>query len=152
MIQQPAHLAARKIGINDQAGFALDHLLMPGPLQILAEVRGAPVLPHDGVTDWFAGAAVPQDRGLALVGDANGRQIARFDPSPGQRRAGDLKLTGPDLARVMLHPPGLGENLLKLLLCGGADGASMLKDNRPGARCPLIQRQNERHRRALQEG
>ena len=80
----------------------------------------------------------PQDRGLALVGDANGRQIARFDPSPGQRRAGDLKLTGPDLARVMLHPPGLGENLLKLLLCGGADSASMLKDNRPGTRCPLI--------------
>src|ERR1035441_3911702 len=131
MIQQPAHLAARKISVNDQAGFALDQVLMAGPLQLIAEAGGAPVLPHDGVMDRFAGGAVPQNRGLALVGDANGRKIARLDSAPGQCRAGDFKLAGPDLAGVMLHPPGEGENLLKLLLRGSADGASMLKDNRP---------------------
>jgi hypothetical protein len=45
--------------------------------QLGAQRLGAAVLPDDGVVDRLAGAAVPQHRGLALVGDADGGDVAR---------------------------------------------------------------------------
>ena len=39
-------------------------------------LRGAPVLPDDGVVDRLAGRPVPDDRRLALVGDADGGDVA----------------------------------------------------------------------------
>ena len=54
-------------------------------LQPLAEVGGAAVLPDDRVVDRLAGLAVPDDRRLALVGDADRgdrrRAAARARPS-----------------------------------------------------------------------
>ena len=100
--------------------------------------------------NWLAGASVPQDRGLALVGDPDCREVASLEPGLGQRSVGYLDLAGLKLARVVLDPSGLGKYLLKLLLPRGADGASMVKDNRARTGCPLIQNQNERHRQAIQ--
>ena len=43
----------------------------PSRLQLIAEVGRAPVLPDDRVVDRLAGVAIPHDRRLALVGDAD---------------------------------------------------------------------------------
>jgi hypothetical protein len=78
----------------------------------------------------LAGGAVPQHRGFALVGDANG-QLARTG-----RRAKLLQcllrhgtLRRPDLIGVVLHPAGLGKNLAEFLLRRGHGLASLVKHN-----------------------
>ena len=59
----------------------------PAAFSCGADRRGAPVLPDDGVADRAAVGPVPQHRGLALVGDADGGDpLARRRPS-GRRRA-----------------------------------------------------------------
>ena len=48
----------------------------------LAQRRGAAVLPDDGVVDRLAGGAVPDTRGLALIGDADAGDVARPRAAP----------------------------------------------------------------------
>ena len=43
------------------------------PPQPLADIGRPPVLPDDGAVDRLAGLTVPDDCGLALIGDANAR-------------------------------------------------------------------------------
>ena len=59
----------------------------PARAQRVADVGGAPVLPDDGVVDRLAGGAVPDDGGLALIGDADAGDVlgARARPSPSPR-------------------------------------------------------------------
>ena len=47
--------------------------------EALAIVRGAAVLPHDGVVDGLARGGIPNDGGLALVGDPEGTNFMRLD-------------------------------------------------------------------------
>ena len=62
---------------------------MPGCAQLVAEGRRAAVLPDDGVGERAPGRALPEHRGLALVGDADGRDVGGADPGLGQAlRAG----------------------------------------------------------------
>ena len=72
--------------------------------------RGAAVLPDDGVVDRPAGRAVPHDRGLALVGDAERGDVrARSAPALRQRvahgRDASSTRSPPDRARPS---PGAG--------------------------------------------
>ena len=46
-------------------------------LEARAEIRRAPVLPDDGAVHGTAAGAVPQQGGLALIGDADGDDVAR---------------------------------------------------------------------------
>ena len=86
VVEDPADLAAGEIRVDEQAGLALDQRRScPSRLQPLAELGGAPILPDDGVVDRLAGLAVPDDRRLALVGDADGGDVARPQARP--RRA-----------------------------------------------------------------
>ena len=48
----------------------------PCCFELLAESGGAAILPDDGVVDGLAGGAVPDDGGFALVGDADGGDVA----------------------------------------------------------------------------
>src|SRR5580693_6825610 len=45
-------------------------------LELTAESGGAAILPDNGVVDRFAGCAVPNDSGLALVSDADRGDVA----------------------------------------------------------------------------
>src|SRR5690606_36745631 len=73
------------------------------------------VLPDDGGAERLAGPFVPEDDGLALVGDADGDDLLR---AAGLLHAGTGAMEGeaPDLVRVMLDPAGAGIFLLQLLL------------------------------------
>ena len=57
--------------------------------ELLAESGGAAILPDDGVVDGLAGCAVPDDGGFALVGDADGGNVAWLCVGFGKSFQGD---------------------------------------------------------------
>src|SRR5256885_2799514 len=118
---------------------------MACPLQFLAKSGRSTVLPDNRVVDRLAGPAVPNHRGLALVRDADGRDLASTQPRLGQCRAGDRDLRAPNFARIMLHPTGLWEELLELPLRDGADRAGVVKDDGTGTGRSLVQCQDDGH-------
>ncbi len=71
MIQNPSDFGGGKIGIEQQAGLAAEFRLGVGAVQFPAAIRGATVLPYDSIVNGRAAAAIPQDSGLALIGDAD---------------------------------------------------------------------------------
>src|SRR6185295_17933312 len=103
-VEQPGKLGAGKVRVEDEPGLLPEERLEAALLQRLARRRGAPVLPDDGVAERLAGAAVPEQGGLALVGDADRGDVAGGDARLRDRlaRRGELRL--PDLARVVLDP------------------------------------------------
>ena len=75
VVQQPRDLGAAEVGIDHQAGALAHQALGAHLLQLGALRRGTPVLPDDGVVDRLAGLPVPDDGGLALVGDADAHHV-----------------------------------------------------------------------------
>ncbi len=93
VVEQPGELGGRKVRVEQQAGALLHHRLGARGAQCLALRRRAPVLPHDRRRNRTAGGAFPDQRGLALVGDADRgkigrRQIARAAAPRARNRAG----------------------------------------------------------------
>src|SRR5699024_2495337 len=64
----PSELGAGEVGVQAQPGDLGDAALVPGVAQFTADAGGAPVLPDDGSARGASALAVPQHRGLALVG------------------------------------------------------------------------------------
>ena len=95
--------------------------------------------------DGFAGLFIPDYRGLALVGDADGGNVLRGDRELVHGRAGNFLGNFPDFVGIMLHPARLWENLTELLVGNGADVAGMVKQNAAGTRRPLVQCHNVLH-------
>ena len=87
VVEQPADLGRREVRVEHQAGARAHHRLVTRALERRAGVGGAAILPDDGVGDRAAGLAVPQERGLALVGDADGAHLAGVDAARAPRRA-----------------------------------------------------------------
>ena len=146
VIQHPADLGGGEVGVDQQAGGGLDALLQPLALQLLAQLRRAAALPHDGVVHRPAGGLVPENGGLPLVGDADAGNV-RLQALRRLGRRPALRL--PDLHGVMLHPAGLGIKLAEGILGLGHNVAQTVEHDGPGAGGPLVQRQNVRSHRSL---
>ena len=73
--EQPLDLGRAEVGIQFQACFAADQTVGFVPAQRITNISGAAVLPDDGVGDWLAGVAIPEQRCFSLVGDANRRNV-----------------------------------------------------------------------------
>ena len=116
MVEQPADLGRREIRIEHQAGLVRDRGLMAGGAQRRAGVGGAPVLPDDGVVDRLAVDAIPDDRGLALVGDADAGDVLGADAGLGHRLAHGRDHGRPDFLRIVLDPSRRRIDLAQLLL------------------------------------
>ncbi len=102
------------------------------------DVLGAGVLPNDGVVDGLAGGAVPDDRRLALVGDAHRRDFVVVGLGPAQRHSDRLADVVPDLHGIVLDPPRVGEDLLVLELAHGNDFSRVVEEDRPGGCRSLV--------------
>jgi len=89
VVEQPAHLCAREVGIGDKPCLAPDNAIESLALQSFADGRRSPALPDDRVVNRLVGTPIPDDRRLALIGDADGRNLLRFDASFGKRLASD---------------------------------------------------------------
>ena len=86
VVEQPLELGAGEVGVDDAGRCARGSCGSSPRSRSSAQMRlGAAVLPDDGVVDRRAGAAVPDQRGLALVGDAERRDVLRT--RAGLRRA-----------------------------------------------------------------
>ena len=70
--------------------------------QCRASIRCAPILPNDGIVDGTTRSALPNNRGLALVGDADGGDLSRLDASAGDRRLRGRNDARPDFFRIVL--------------------------------------------------
>ena len=81
---------------------------------------------------------VPHDGGFALVGDADGGEVARPQSALLQRLGDDFAGAAPDLVGVVLHPSGLRIDLLVLLLCDGDDASRVVEDDEARAGSALV--------------
>jgi hypothetical protein len=138
MVQQPLHLGAREIGVQQQACPVGHHRLVALVLQALAQVGGAAVLPDDGVVDWLAGVTVPDQHRLALVGDADGGDLAGGNPGPFDHAPRGPRDRGPEVGRIMLYPAGLRENLRKFFLRHRDHAQGRVEQDRPGRGGALV--------------
>ncbi len=71
------HLGRGEIRIQHQPGLRGNRLAGSALLELLAERRCAPVLPHDRGMNRLARRALPHNHRLALVGNADGGHVAR---------------------------------------------------------------------------
>src|SRR5262245_16639880 len=149
VVEQPADLARGEIGVDEQAGFCLNRFAGAAGLQPFAVVRRAAILPDDRVVDRLAGLAVPDDRRLALVRDADRGHVFRPHARASERFDGDADLRRPDLLRIVLDPAGVRKNLPELLLRDAADRTVAIEHDGARARGALIESEDERHGRRL---
>src|SRR5262245_7121966 len=86
--------------------------------------------------------ALPHDGGLALVGDADGRDVGAAYLRLRQRRARGALDRGPDLPGIMLDPAGLREVLRKLRVAAGEHPAVGIDDEGGRTGGALVERQD----------
>ena len=77
IVQQPLNLGAGEVGVRHKAGLLPDLVGKALRHQIVDNVRRAAALPDYGVGDGVPCVLVPYNRCLALVGDADGRDVRR---------------------------------------------------------------------------
>ena len=140
VFQDPLDLGGREIGVRHKASVFPDIVRHAGGLeQLVHKGRGAAALPDDGVIHRASGALVPQDGGLALVGDANARNVLGVYAALGDYLVHHAVLAGPDLHGVVLHPALMGVDLLKFPLLHADNVLLVVKQDRPAAGSALIQ-------------
>ena len=76
VVEQPLQLRAGEVGVEDEARLRGERRLVAGRAQRVAGRRGAAVLPDDRVRERPARRALPEERRLALVRDADRRDVA----------------------------------------------------------------------------
>jgi hypothetical protein len=145
VIEHPFDLRGGKIGVEAQARLPADHRFTSARAQAVAAAGGVAILPDDRGMDGFAGTAVPDHGGFALVGDADGGDIPRTDFRAGKRFDRDGHLRGPDFLRIVLDPARLREELPDFLLRDGADAALVVEDQRAHARRTRVEGENKCH-------
>ncbi len=124
--EQPLGLGAREVRVEHQPGALADEIEGAVGGEPVAPLGRAAVLPHDGPTVRSAGAPVPGDDRLALVGDADRRHGAgTADGVDDLAERGDDG--APDLVGVVLDPAGLRVVLAELLV-GRGDRAAAVVD------------------------
>ena len=149
VVEKPCDLGGGEIGIEHESGARRDQRLMAGVFELSTHRVGAAILPHDGIVDRLAVGAVPHERRLALVGDADGRDVARRKAGLGDGFAAGRKHRAPKILRVMLHPAGLWEALRKFLLGHRRYGAIGTEHDRARGGRALVDRENVAGHEAL---
>ena len=145
VVEQPRELGAREIGIEEEAGLAGEERLEPRLSQLVTSRRGAAVLPDDGVPQGPPRAPVPEQRGFALVGDADGGDVGGGEAGGIERLGGYLALRMPDLHGVVLHPARLREDLAEFLLGDSKNTPITAEGDGAGAGGTLIEGEDGLH-------
>ena len=142
VIEDPRDLGSREVRIEQEARACRhDRFEAVGP-QLRAAIGRATVLPDDRAMHRRAGRAIPDERRLALVRDADGRDRGRrharsFD---GRTRGRERRL--PEVDGVVLDPAGVGKVLREFLLARASHAELRVEDDGPRARRALVDRQD----------
>lgn len=142
VLEDPSELGSGEVGVHDQAGPAANRSDEFVRLELIAHSCRATVLPDDRVADRLSGLAIPDEGRLALVRDANARDLDRLRAGQPNRLAGHGKLGGPDRLGIMLNPPRLGKQLRELLLRDGDNRSGSIKQDGARTGRPLIEGEN----------
>ena len=145
VVEDPAQLGTCQVGVEHQTRPALEQLFVARRAQFVAQARGSPVLPHDGVVHRLPGTPIPHHRGLALVGDADGGDVAPRQTGVRDRLGGDADLRRPDLVGVVFDPARLREDLPELLLRDGFDLPCVIEHDRALTGGALVERKHVFH-------
>src|SRR6476620_3631110 len=84
-------------------------------------IGGPPVLPHDRLVDSLTRLPVPDQRGLALVGDTYRGAVGRLGGCLGECALDRVDRGAPQIFRLMLDPARGREMLWEFLLCNSGD-------------------------------
>ena len=119
----------------------LAEAVLPAVARVRGDEVGRPrVLPDERVVQRRTGVAVPEHRRLALIGDADGRELAGADAAARERLADHGLRVAPDLRGVVLDPAGFRIDLLVLALRDGDDRSLLIEHHEAAARRALIDR------------
>jgi hypothetical protein len=118
---------------------------VPRVAQAGAGIGGAAVLPYDGAVDGAPRVPVPDHGGFALVGDADGGDVGTGDPRLLDGGAAGGGCGGPQVARVVLDPAGIGVMLRKFLLRGGDGLHACVEKDRAARRGALVDGEDMGH-------
>ena len=119
VLKDPTHFGSGKIGVDDQTRFLLDERHQAVCSHLIADRSGPTVLPNNGMADGFTRLTVPNDSGLALVGDADGGNIFVADGRTANSVSRDTNLACPYFVRIVFDPSRLREKLGKFFLGNG---------------------------------
>ncbi len=140
VLEDPLDLAAGEVRCGRQSRLVADQIALAAGIERRGDLVGASVLPDDRVVVGLAGALVPYDGRLALVGDADGGEIVGGDAGLAHRSGDDLLRALPDLAGIVLDPAGLRHDLLVLELVLGDLVTVVVKDHEARAGRALVDR------------
>ena len=129
MIENPRNLCSGEVWVDQETSLVPDHLLVAVVAKLRAEFGGPSILPHDRVVDRLTRLAIPYDRRLALVRNADRRDIAWPHVRPGKHLDGGRQLRGKDVDRVMLDPAGVRILLFELMLGDACDLALVIEEH-----------------------
>ena len=129
VFQQPMDLGAGEVSVNDQAGLGPEGIGQPLGFQGVAVRTGTAALPHDGMVNGLAGDLIPNNGGLTLVGDTDGRNICRGGTDLLHGLHSYAQLRGPDLICIVFYPAGFRKVLGELPLGDAAHFASFVEKN-----------------------
>ncbi len=142
-VEQVLDLGAREIGVEHQPGPLAKQRFVSVGLELLANAGTHPALPDNGVGHGPAAGPLPENGRLALVGHADGRDVAWGQPGPIERLPGDVQLRSPDHLGIVLDLPRRGQDLGKLFLRRGHGPAVAAKHDGPTGSRALIESQDE---------
>jgi hypothetical protein len=151
VLAQPGQLGAGEVGVQPKAGELADPLLVARLAESLADVSGAAVLPDDRAPRGAECLAVPQHDRLALVGDADRREVGLGSCSLRTWRVASIVACQISSGGV-LHPAGLREVLRELLIALRGNGPVGCDHDRRDARGAGIDGQNAHARDHSESG
>ena len=138
VVKKPLDFGAGEIGVGDESRLGPNFLGVAVLHELVDDFGGAAALPNNGVGDGLARLLIPDHGGLALVCDADGRDILRLDVELCHGGVGHLKGGVPDFLGVVLHPAGLREDLPKFLIDHRANIPGLVEENTAAAGCTLV--------------
>ena len=143
--EDPGDLGGGEVGVEQETGLIANRFFGAVCGELLAEWGAAAVLPDDGVVDRLAGGAVPDEGGLALVGDADGDDVAGQEPGFAKDFDGCGELRGEDVVGIVFDAAGVGVDLRELMLGHADDGAIVREEKGSRAGGSLIEGEDVRH-------
>ena len=147
VIQDPLHLAGRKIRIGNKTRRGRDVVRSPAlGADRFHDIGRAPALPHDGVAHRVTRAPVPEHGGFPLVGDADAFDVVGTQTLPIDQIVQHPDLRFQDVEGIVLDPAGLGEMLREGLLGNPPHHRIMIDQQGTRRSGSLVEGDNVRHR------
>src|SRR5919204_3597584 len=142
VLEKPLELGRREIGIDHQSGARLHFRGEPLFLEPLAQGSAASTLPDNGVIHRLSRGALPEQRGLSLISEANGGDLVPSDPAVAQDPLCHCPLREPNIHGIVFNPTRLRIYLRDFLTGSRARVPFAIEQNSAGTRRPLVEGKN----------